>query len=205
MLREYQCAAVPQHENNEACAEKLAHRMGRSLAHGHAACGAPEGVRAGVETCAHLLLGRKGFYYAHSAKCFLELRHGVAPLVLRVERLVFQLAPYLAHYPAHKREHYYREKGKFPARIDKHAEIANYKYGIFYEHFKRTGHGVFNLVYVAAHAGYDVALALVGEKRKRQRYDFVVNVYAYVAHNSRAHGHKHSGRGKVTARLHERG
>lgn len=205
MFREDEGAAIPQHEHDEAGAEKFADGVGQGLAHGHAVGGLAEFVGALVEALVHLLFSREGLDDAHAAEGFFQLGHGFAPFVLGVEALAFQLAADAPHDGAHEGQHDDGEEREFPADVDEHAEIADEEDGVFDEHFERAGHGGFDFVDVAAHAGDDVAFALVGEETQGESDDFVVDAGADVAHDAGAHRHNHGSRKEVGTRLEEGG
>ena len=205
VVGEDECAAVPEDEHDECGAEELAHGVGRRLAYGHTVRGVAEVVCGAVEAARHLLFGAESLDDAHAAERFLKLCHGVAPLVLGVEALVLEFAAYASHHPSHEGEHHDGEYRELPRGVDEHPEVADEEDGVLYEHVERTGDGVFYLVYVAAHAGYDVALALIGEEAEGERENLVVDAGAYVADYAGAEGHHDAYGGKVTRGLQQRG
>ena len=140
-----------------------------------------------VKAAVHFLLGAECLYYAQSAKRLLHLAHRVAPQRLRLYRLLFQLSAHKAHKPAHYGHDDEREERQLPAYDEQRCKIEYYQYRVLEQHVEARHYGVLNLLYVAAHARYDVALALLREESERQRRDFAVKLVAYVAHNASAY------------------
>ena len=190
-------AAIPQHEHDEARAEKFAHRMGRTLARGHSGRDGAEIVGRVLKSALHLSFCPEGFDDAHTAQSLFELRHRFAPFCLSLHTGTLEFAPHLAHRPPDAREHDEGEEGELPRGVDQYTEIEKEENGIFDEHLQTPHHGVFNLVDVAAHASDDVALAFVAEEGEGETGDFAVDGIADVAHNACADGHHRGHRSKV--------
>jgi Kdo2-lipid IVA lauroyltransferase/acyltransferase len=55
----------------------------------------------------------------------------------------------------------YGEESELPTDAEQRGEICYYEDGVLEEHVERTHYGVFYLLHVAAHPGYDVSLALL--------------------------------------------
>ena len=157
-----------------------------------------------VEAAVHLLLGAEGLYDAQSAKRLLHLAHRVAPQRLRLYRLLLQLAAHKAHEPAHDGHYDEREERQLPADDEQRGKIEHYQYRVLEEHVEARHYGVLNLLHVAAHARYDVALALLGEESERQRRNLAVELVAYVAHHACAYRNYRSRRKEIGTRLQKR-
>ena len=196
-----QRAAIPQHQHDETRAKKLADGVGRCLTQGHTRRLAPIAVGCPVKALAHLLFGSKGFHYAHTAKGLFKLGHRFAPLLLRRQRLLLQLATYAAHNPHEAWHHKNGKQRQFPTGVNEHAEIAHEEDGVLNEHVEAAHDAVFNLLHIATHARYDVAFALFGKKREGQGRDFAIDAGANIAHNTRTHGHHNTHTGKVARGL----
>ena len=198
-------AAIPQHEHDEARAEKFAHRMGRTLTRGHSGRDGAEVVGRVLKSALHLSFCPEGFDDAHTAQSLFELRHRFAPFRLSLQTGTLEFAPHLTHRPPDAREHDEGEEGELPRGVDQYTEIEKEENGIFDEHLQTPHHRVFNLVDVAAHASDDVALAFVAEEGEGETGDFAVDGIADVAHNAGADGHHRGHGGKITAGLHAGG
>ena len=196
-----QRAAEPQHDDDDARAQKLAHGVGRALADDHVVHGLAVVVIGLGEAERHLLLGQEGLDDAQAAQRFVQLRHDVAPLCLGGGRLPFQLAADHAHHPSGEGQDNDDEQRHLPADGEQGGEIDDEGDGVAQQHVDGAGQGVLHGGDVGAHAGDDVALALFGEEAQRQAQHLVVDLDADVAHDARAQGDHHGGRGEVAGRL----
>ena len=192
-----QRAAEPQHDNDDACTQKLAHGMRQCLAGGYPVDSIAVFVAALIETLHHLVFGNEGFNDTQPAQGFFQLRHGIAPLCLRIQRLPFQFLAYRAHYPAHARKHQQREQRQLPTDGYQCAEIGYNQYRVLYQHIQRTGNGCLHLGNVAAHAGYDIAFPFFGKETQRQVQHLIIYLRTDVAHHARAERNHHGGRGEI--------
>ena len=93
---------------------------------------------------------------------------------------MLEFAPYIAHKPPHYWHEYEREQGELPTYEYQSGEISHNEYRVLEKHVERRHNRVFHLVDISAHARYDIALALLGEKAERQRHDFLVEEVANV-------------------------
>ena len=203
-LAEHEHSAEPQHDDYHQRAEKLAHRMRQLLPHIHAhellaVCGVHT-----VEACIHLLLGAERLDDAQSAERLLHLTHGIAPQVLRFLGVLLQLTAHGSHHPAEQGHEEQREQRELPRYGHERSEVADDEYGVLEEHVERRHYGVFYLLHVARHTRYDVALALLREEAERQLCYLGVQLVAYVAHHTSAHGYHYGRRQEVGTRLEQR-
>ena len=198
-------AAVPEDEDDEHGAEEFAGGMGQGLAQVDLDEQPAVLVGAVFEAAGHLVLGGEGLDDAHAAEGFLKLRHDFAPLSLGFKRALLEFANDAGEGPYQKGHDENGEEGELPAGVEEHAEVADDEHGIFDEHVERARDGVLDFLNVTAHAGNDVALALVGEEGERQGDDFTVNAVAYVADDTGAQRYHDTGGGKVAERLQQGG
>ena len=204
MVGEDECAAIPQHQNDERRSEELADGVGAGLTNGDSVGSVTEFVGGFVKAVCHLVFSGEGFDDAHAAERFFQLRHGLAPFVLCVETLVFEFSADASHHPSHQREDDDGEDGQLPGGVDEHAEVANQQDGVLDEHVQRAGDGVFDFVHVAAHACNDVTFSLVGKEGQGERDDFVIDLCPDVAHDAGAHRNHDSDGSKIASCLEKR-
>ena len=197
-------ATEPQHDDNEQSAEELAHRVGELLACIDPAYLLPVGAVDRVEAAVHLLFGAESLDYAQSAERFLDETHRVAPHCLCLDGLRLELSADETHEPSHHRNDDKGEQGELPADEKERGEVEDNEYGVLEKHVERRHDGALHLLHVAAHAGYDVALALLGEEAQRQRRYLAVELVAYVAHHTGAYRDDCCGREEVCPGLEKR-
>ena len=200
---EDECPAEPQDDDNQHCAEELAHGVRQLLAGIHAADGVAVGFIGAFKAVAHFALRVERLHDAQAAEGFFHLRHEVAPLALGEERFPFQLLAYRPHEPAHHGQHHEGEQRELPADGHQRAEVGDDEDGVLEQHVQRTHDGGLHLLHVAAHAGDDVAFALLREEAEGKRQDFAVELVADVAHHARADGDDHGRGEEVAPRLQE--
>ena len=181
-------AAKPEHDDDHHRAEKLAHRVGHLLADVHLEDVVAIGVVDLGEARVHLVLRTEGLDDAQAAQRLLHLAHRVAPQGLRLDGLRLQLAAHHAHEPAEDGHEDDGEERQLPTDGQQGGEIDDDQDGILEEHVERGHDRGVDLLYVATHAGDDVALALLAEEAQRERRDLLVELVADVAHHARADG-----------------
>ncbi len=157
-----------------------------------------------VEAVVHLLLRIEGLDDAQAAERLLHLTHRVAPKLLGLYALRLQLTADKAHEPAEDGYEDDGEDGELPRDDEQRDEVEEDENGVLKQHVERRHDAVLNLLYVAAHAGNDVALALLAEKAQRQRGYLMVELVADVAHNAGADGHDRGRRKEVGRGLEQR-
>ena len=94
MIAEDECAAEPQHNDNDASTKELTDGVSRGLTYGDAYACIAEFIADSTEACQHLVLCNERLDYTQAAEHLIELTHGLAPLGLRKEALGFQLSSY---------------------------------------------------------------------------------------------------------------
>ena len=202
---QHEHAAEPQHDHDHDGAQELAHGVGEHLSRQH-----PHQVRAVgrvhvVEAAVHLLLGDEGLDDAQSPQRLLHLAHRVAPQGLGLDGVLLQFTAHEAHEPSHDGDDGQREECQLPGYEEQGGEVTDDEDGVL-EHHLQAGHdGVLHLVYVAAHAGDDVTLALLAEEAHGQRRDLAVELVAHVAHHACPDGQDAYRCQVVDARLQEGG
>ena len=195
MIVQHKDAAEPQYNDDHHGAEELAHGVGHGLAdvdaHDVVAI-----VRVHlVEAAVHLLLGTEGLDDAQAAQRLLHLAHGVAPEGLGLHALALELAPHQAHEPSEDGHEDDGEERELPGDKEQRAEVDRDEDRVLEQHVERRHDARLHLLHVAAHAGNDVALALLAEKAQRQGGNLLVELVADVAHHTRTDGDD-GGRGK---------
>ena len=135
--------------------------MSRRLTYVHSHQVVAVGGVDAVEAAVHLLLGAESLDDAQSAQRLLYLAHGIAPQGLRLHRLCLQLAADEAHEPAQNGDDNEREERQLPRNEDERGEVGNDEHRVLEQHFERRHDTVLHLLHVTAHAGNDVALALL--------------------------------------------
>ena len=167
-ITENQRSAKPQYDNDNACSQELAHGMRQCLTGSYPIDGIAIFVAALIKTFHHLILGDESFDDTQSAQGFFQLRHGIAPFCLSIQRLSFQLFTYRTHYPAHTRKNQQCKQRQLPTDSYQGAEIGYNQYRVLYQHIQRTGNRCLHLGNVTAHAGNNIAFPFFGEKTQRQ-------------------------------------
>ena len=132
----------------------------------HAHIDVAEIIGGGIEAALHLLFRAERLDNAHSAQCFLELRHRFAPFLLGFEARLLESAPNAPHRPTQGGKNYEGEERKFPRDVEQTAEIDRNENGVLDQHLQTPHDRVLHLAHVAAHAGDDVAFALIAEERE---------------------------------------
>ncbi len=106
---------------------------------------------------------------------------------LALERLAFQPLAYTAHYKADNGEQHEDKDCQLPRDGNHHGQAGDNHDRIFENHVERRHNRVLDFGHVAAHTCHDVALALDGKEADWQGGDFVVDIVADIAHDTRAH------------------
>ena len=171
--------------------------MRQCLTGSHPVDGVAVLVAALIETLHHFVFGNKGFDDAQPAQRLFQLRHGVTPLCLRIQRLPFQFLAHRPHYPAHARKHQQCEQCQLPTDGYQRSKISYNQYRVLYQHVQRTGYGRFHLGHITAHAGNDVALPLFGEETQRKMQHLVIYLRADITNHPRTEGNHHRRRSKI--------
>ena len=142
--------------------------MCKCLADSHFCRLATQRIGGIVKTSGHLLLCHESLDDTKAAKGFLYLRHGVAPHLLHLQRLAFQLFTYHAHNPSHHRNHRNCKEGELPTYEKQSCKVEGDKDRVLDKHIQGAHDGALHLAYITSHTGDDVAPALLGEKAQRQ-------------------------------------
>ena len=158
----------------------MCHRLPDVHAHDVVAVG-----RVGaVETLVHRLLGTERLDDAQSAERLLHLAHRVAPQGLCLDALLLQLTSDQSHEPSEDGHEDDGEQRELPRHDDERGEIDQDENRVFEQHVERCHDARLYLLHVAAHAGDDVALTLLGEEAEVQRVDLLIELVSDVAHHS---------------------
>ena len=113
------------------------------------------------------------------------------------EARLLESAPNAPHRPTQGGKNHEGEERKFPRDVEQTAEIDRNENGVLDQHLQTPHDRVLHLAHVAAHAGDDVAFALIAEEREGKRGDLVVERVANVAHNAGANGHHRGDRCEI--------
>ena len=175
--------------------------MGAGLAYADMGVLALHVAGDGVEAVGHLAFGQERLDYAQAAECLFDLRHGVGPEALGFEAARLEFTTYRGHNQQHNwREDQCKDR-QFPRHRKEHGEVDDDQNRVLDQHVQRTGYRGLDFLDIAAHTGYDVALALLREETYRQREDFAVNLHAHVLDYAGAYRYHHRRRAEVAAGL----
>ena len=138
--------------------------MRHSLTYGNLICRVTKFVAAFGETVNHFVFRNKSFDNAQATQRFFQLRHRIAPLALRLQRLAFQFSSYHTHQPTHSRQHNDRKESQLPAGDDQCRKIQNNHNRTLHQHIQRAGNGVFHFTHVPAHTSDNISFSLFREE-----------------------------------------
>ena len=152
----------------------------------------------------HLALGKESLDDTQSAQGLIELCQQRAPVVLCLLGLALELTADGAHHPSQGRHSHEHEERELPTEEEEGEQRHDDGDGVLDEHLQRVGERGLQSTHVATHAGYDVALALLGEEAERQSHYLIIYLYADVAHHACAQRYQRSCRAEVAGSLEQR-
>ena len=161
---QYENAPHPKHDDDHHRAQKLAHRMGQLLSDVHTHHVVTVVAVHLVEAFVHLLFRTEGLDDAQTAQRLFHLTHRVAPQQLRLDGVLFEFPAHQPHEPSEHGHEDNGEKRQLPGDEQERGEVGYDEDRVLEKHVETRHDAVFYLLHIAAHTGYDVALALFAEE-----------------------------------------
>ena len=138
-----------------------------------------------LKTLLYLLFGIESLDNAQAAQCLLDLAHQIAPLLLSLERLPFQLLSDQPHHVAGNGQQDENKKRQLPANGNHPDQVDQDQDRILKKHIERTHDRSLDLVHIPRHTGDDISLPLLREKAQRKFRYFPVDLVTDIADNTR--------------------
>ena len=137
-----------------------------------------------IETLVHLFFCTERLDDAQAAQGFFYHTHRVAPKCLCLDTVCLQFLAHYSHEPAERWHKEDGEEGELPTDADECDEIEEDQDRVLEEHVERRHDAVLHFLHITAHAGDDIALALLAEETERETVYLLVNLVADVSYDT---------------------